>query len=107
MIIPSLFSEDKLPALTYHCSVELNGNIYIFGGLMPCYSYEEDAPMLNDFFVDGIKNLPPPLLPQVINNPSMVNNPHLYVASIPSCRFSKPKMGVIYRLHCYVFKDPN
>lgn len=31
MIIPSLFSEDKLPALTYHCSVELNGNIYIFG----------------------------------------------------------------------------
>lgn len=63
--------------------------------------------MLNDFFVDGIKNLPPPLLPQVINNPSMVNNPHLYVASIPSCRFSKPKMGVIYRLHCYVFKDPN
>ncbi|CAI4235354.1 CEQ_1a_G0000120.mRNA.1.CDS.1 [Saccharomyces cerevisiae] len=93
MIIPSLFSEDKLPALTYHCSVELNGNIYIFGGLMPCYSYEEDAPMLNDFFVDGIKNLPPPLLPQVINNPSMVNNPHLYVASIPSCRFSKPKMG--------------
>ncbi|CAI4234892.1 CIC_collapsed_G0000070.mRNA.1.CDS.1 [Saccharomyces cerevisiae] len=93
MIIPSLFSEDKLPALTYHCSVELNGNIYIFGGLMPCYSYEEDAPMLKDFFVDGIKNLPPPLLPQVINNPSMVNNPHLYVASIPSCRFSKPKMG--------------
>ncbi|EJS44838.1 gpb2p [Saccharomyces arboricola H-6] len=92
MIIPCLFSEDKLPALTYHCSVELNGNVYIFGGLMPCYSYEEDAPMLNDFFVDGIKNLPPPLLPQVINNPSMVNNPHLYVASVPSCCFSKPKM---------------
>ncbi|CAI4037059.1 hypothetical protein SMKI_01G0140 [Saccharomyces mikatae IFO 1815] len=93
MVIPSLFSEDKLPALTYHCSVELNGNIYLFGGLMPCYSYEEDAPMLNDFFVDGIKNLPPPLLPQVINNPSMVNNPHLYVASVASCRFYKPKMG--------------
>ncbi|CAI4054401.1 hypothetical protein SKDZ_01G0110 [Saccharomyces kudriavzevii ZP591] len=92
VIIPSLFSEDKLPALTYHCSVELNGNIYMLGGLMPCYSYEEDAPMLNDFFVDGIKNLPPPLLPQVINNPSMVNNPHLYVASVASCRFSKPKM---------------
>lgn len=90
--IPSLFSEDKLPALTYHCAVELNKNVYIFGGLMPCYSYEEDAPLLNDFFVDGIKNLPPPLLPQVINNPSMVNNPHLYVAAVPSCRFSKPKM---------------
>lgn len=89
-LVPSLFSEYKPPSFLYHTAVELAGKCYILGGLIPIYGYEEDAPDLSQFKVDGIKNIPPPLLSQIINNPSMINNPHLYIYSLPSSRLIRP-----------------
>ncbi|QLG73132.1 hypothetical protein HG535_0E02160 [Zygotorulaspora mrakii] len=89
-IFPSFFSEYKLPSFCYHCGVEMNGQIFIIGGLVACHKYNEEAPSLNDFEVDGVKNLPPPLLPKIINNPSMINNSRLYVIATASSRISRP-----------------
>ncbi|CAI4036646.1 hypothetical protein SMKI_15G4970 [Saccharomyces mikatae IFO 1815] len=92
-VVPSIFSEYKLPSLSYHCSVELNDQLFIAGGLMACHRYDEEAPDLKDFYVDGIKNLPPPLLAGVINNPSMISNPHLYCFSLTSSRLTRPEIS--------------
>lgn len=92
-IFPSYFSEYKLPSFCYHSGVEVNGQIFILGGLVACHKYDEEAPSLKDFEVDGVKNLPPPLLPKIINNPSMINNSRLYVISISSCRISRPEIS--------------
>ncbi|CAI6900922.1 ANL_collapsed_G0053640.mRNA.1.CDS.1 [Saccharomyces cerevisiae] len=40
-VIASIFSEYKLPSLSYHCSVELNDQLFIVGGLMACHRYDE------------------------------------------------------------------
>ena len=92
-IIPSVFSEFKFPMLTYHCGISLGDDIIIFGGLMATYMYDDEAPNLNDFEVDGIHNLPSPLLPEVINNPSLINNPHLYILSSISKRLRRPELS--------------
>ncbi|EJS41550.1 gpb1p [Saccharomyces arboricola H-6] len=92
-VVTSIFSEYKLPSLSYHCSVELNEQLFIGGGLMACHRYDEEAPDLQDFYVDGIKNLPPPLLPGLINNPSMVSNPHIYCFSLTSSRLTRPNVS--------------
>lgn len=92
-LIPSIFSEYKPPSFLYPCAVEIEDMCYILGGLIPIYGYEDDAPSLKDFRVDGIKNMPPPLLPDIINNPAMVNNPHLYVYSLTSSRMIRPTVS--------------
>ncbi|CAI4064986.1 hypothetical protein N7582_002840 [Saccharomyces uvarum] len=92
-VVMSIFSEYKFPSLTYHCSVELNDQLFIVGGLMACHRYDEEAADLKDFYVDGIKNLPPPLLPDLINNPSMISNPHLYCLSLTSSRLTRPEIS--------------
>lgn len=92
-MIPSIFSEFKLPAFCYHCSVEINDQVYILGGLVACHKYDEEAPNMKDFDVDGVKNLPPPLLPKIINNPSMVNNTRLYVISMTSSNLMRPEIS--------------
>lgn len=92
-VMKSIFSEFKFPALIYHSSITINKRIFMFGGLIPCYRYDAEAPNPNKYYVDGIKNLPPPLLPDIINNPTLVNNPHLYIYSIDSSRLSKPKLS--------------
>lgn len=92
-VVTSIFSEYKLPSLSYHCSVELNDQLFIVGGLMACHRYDEEAPDLKDFYVDGIENLPPPLLPELINNPSMISNPHLYCVSLTSSRLTRPDIS--------------
>ena len=92
-LIPGLFSAYKLPALTYHCSLEFNGQIYILGGLMACQRNDLEAPNLEDFYVEPLKNLPPPLLSEIITNPSMVNNPHLYVTSVSACHLTRPEIS--------------
>lgn len=79
--IPSIFSEEKFPCTTYHCSVGLGDQSFLIGGIMPCYKYNEEAPNLTDFMVDGIDYLPPPLLDNIINNPSMIVNPNFYSIS--------------------------
>lgn len=91
--IPSIFSEYKLPAFVHHCAVELNGTIYILGGLMACHKHDDEAPSLKDFHVDGIKNLPPPLLSSVVNNPSMINNDRLYAMSAYSNNLRRPDVS--------------
>lgn len=91
--IPSVFSEYKLPAFVYHCAVELDGQVYIFGGLMACHKHDDEAPSLRDFHVDGVKNLPPPLLSSVVNNPSMINNSRLYVMSASSNTLRRPELS--------------
>ena len=92
-LVTSLFSELKLPAFTYHCSVNINDSIYILGGLIPCYQYDEEAPNLHDFVVDPIKNLPPPILEEIINDPSMISNPYLYFTNLSSNHLSKPEIS--------------
>lgn len=92
-MITSVFSEYKLPAFSYHCAVEVNDQVYIIGGLVACYRYDEEAPELQDFVVDGVENLPPPLLPKIINNPSMINNARLYVMSITSSHVMRPEIS--------------
>ncbi|KAL3231759.1 Guanine nucleotide-binding protein subunit beta 2 [Nakaseomyces bracarensis] len=92
-IVPSVFSEYKMPALIYHGSVELNKNVYIIGGLSASYRYEEEAPSLKDFYVDGIKNLPAPILSDLINNPSLISNPFVFVYSTLQSRFSRPEFS--------------
>ncbi|GAV52741.1 hypothetical protein ZYGR_0AI00230 [Zygosaccharomyces rouxii] len=91
--IPSIFSEYKLPAFVHHCAVELNGTVYILGGLMACHKHDDEAPSLKDFNVDGIKNLPPPLLSSVVNNPSMINNGRLYLMSAYSNSLRRPEVS--------------
>ncbi|CAR26752.1 ZYRO0C00550p [Zygosaccharomyces rouxii] len=91
--IPSIFSEYRLPALVHHCAVELNGKVYILGGLMACHKHDDEAPSLRDFVVDGIKNLPPPLLSSVVNNPCMINNGRLYVMSAYSNSLRRPEVS--------------
>lgn len=92
-VLPSVFSEYKLPSLMYHTSIEINRQVYILGGLMACYRNDEEMPDLENYYVDGIKNLPPPLIQDVINNPGMVNNPYLYIQSINSSRLSRPAIS--------------
>lgn len=92
-IIPSIFSEFKLPAFCYHCSVEINDLVYVLGGLVACHKYDEEAPNMKDFDVDGVKNLPPPLLPKIINNPSMINNTRLFVISMTSSNLMRPEIS--------------
>ncbi|CDH13183.1 related to Guanine nucleotide-binding protein subunit beta 1 [Zygosaccharomyces bailii ISA1307] len=92
-LIPSLFSEYKLPALVYHCSVEVQGKVFMMGGLMACHKHDDEAPSLKDFVVDGIENLPPPLLSTVVNNPCMVNNCQLYVMSVTSNTLRRPELS--------------
>lgn len=82
----------KLPAFVYQCTVDLDNEIYILGGLTPCYFYSDEKPDLSSFYVDGIKNLPPPILEDVVNNPGLVNNHDLYIVSTSSSRVRKPKM---------------
>lgn len=77
--IPSILSSFKLPSLSYHCSVEMDDEVFILGGVFPSYRYDEEAPSIDDFEVDGVPNLPPPLLPNIINNPSFLPNPFFYV----------------------------
>ncbi|CCK70671.1 Gpb2p KNAG_0E04180 [Huiozyma naganishii CBS 8797] len=100
--IPSVFSECKVPSFVYHCSVPLDDNIYIIGGSIPSYRYDEEAPNLNEFEMDGIEYLPPPLLNDVINNPSMLGNPYLYVISSTTNHVSRPKIfgHIPPILHC-------
>lgn len=81
MTTPSIHTENKLPSFIYHCSVPVDDQVFIFGGLVPSYKYDEEAPNLSDFEVDGIEYLPPPLLDEVINNPSMVANPFVYIVT--------------------------
>ncbi|KAG0671801.1 hypothetical protein C6P45_005066 [Maudiozyma exigua] len=92
-VLPSIFSEFKLPSLMYHTAVEFNGQVFILGGLMACYRNDEEIPNIDNYYVDGIKNLPPPLLQDVINNPTMVNNPYLYVQCVNSSRLSRPSIS--------------
>lgn len=88
-ILRSVFSEFKFPVLVYHCAIDINRKIYMLGGLTPCYKCDEERPDLDKFYVDGIKNLPPPLLPGVVNNPGMINNPFMYVYDYTSCSLTK------------------
>ncbi|CAB4255452.1 similar to Saccharomyces cerevisiae YAL056W GPB2 Multistep regulator of cAMP-PKA signaling [Maudiozyma barnettii] len=92
-ILPSIFSEFKLPSLMYHTTVEFNGQVFILGGLMACYRNDNEIPNVENYYVDGIKNLPPPLLQDVINNPTMVNNPYLYIQYVNSSRLSRPNIS--------------
>ncbi|GMM55984.1 Gpb1 protein [Maudiozyma humilis] len=92
-VLPSVFSEYKLPSLMYHTAIEFNRQVYILGGLMACYRNDEEMPDLENYYVDGIKNLPPPLLQDVVNNPAMVNNPYLYIQSTNSSRLSRPAIS--------------
>lgn len=92
-IISSVFSEHKLPAFAYHCAIDVNDDVFIMGGLVACYKYDEEAPNLQDFQVDGVGNLPPPLLPKIINNPSMISNARLYVMSVASSHVIRPKLS--------------
>lgn len=88
-VMKSVFSEYKFPTLVYHCSITMNKQIFIIGGLMPCYRYDSEAPDPRRYYMEPIKNLPPPLLPEIINNPILVNNPYLYIYSIDSSRLSR------------------
>lgn len=88
-LYPPVFSETKVPALAYHSIVNLNSSLFILGGLSPCYDYSDTAPDLSSLHVDGIKNLPPPLDPAVINNPSMIPNKHLYTFDYSSSKWKK------------------
>ncbi|SCU98218.1 LAMI_0F13586g1_1 [Lachancea mirantina] len=90
--MPPLFGEMKLPPFVYHCAVELGNHIYIMGGLTPSYYYSDEIPDLSMFRVDGVKNLPPPLIESVVNSPAMVNNHELFVVSSASYRVRKPHM---------------
>lgn len=81
MSTPTIYTENKLPSFIYHCSVPVGDQVFIFGGLVPSYKYDEEAPSLDDFEVDGIEYLPPPLLDRVINNPCMVGNPFVYIVT--------------------------
>ena len=96
MSSPSTYSENKLPSFIYHCSVAVDDEVFIFGGLVPSYRYDEEAPDLNDFEVDGIKYLPPPLLDEVLNNPCMVTNPFVYIITTSTNHIKRaPLLGQI------------
>lgn len=92
-VISSVFSEHKLPAFAYHCAIDINDSVFIMGGLVACHRYDEEGPNLQDFEVDGVENLPPPLLPKIINNPSMINNARLYVMSVSSSHVMRPELS--------------
>lgn len=91
--MPSVFSEEKFPSTVYHCSVGLGDESFLIGGLMPCYKYNEEAPNLEDFIVDGIDYLPPPLLDNITNNPSMIMNPNFYSISHTTNYVTKLKVS--------------
>ncbi|CDO95223.1 unnamed protein product [Kluyveromyces dobzhanskii CBS 2104] len=80
-LYPPIFSETKVPALTFHSIVSLNNCLYMLGGMSPCYSFSDVAPDLSSFHVDGIKHLPPPLDEAVINNPAILPSDKLYTYS--------------------------
>ncbi|SCU79837.1 LAME_0B00562g1_1 [Lachancea meyersii CBS 8951] len=90
---PPLFGEIKLPPFTYQCTVDLGDKIYTLGGLTPSYCYSDEMPDLSCYNVDGVPNLPPPLLDSIVNNPSMVNNHDLYVISSATSRVAKPTVS--------------
>lgn len=79
--IPSIFGEAKLPNLVYHCSISTDEQMYILGGMFPCYKYDEEFPNLQMFEVQGIHNLPPPLLPKIVNHPAFIGNPFLFAVN--------------------------
>ncbi|SCU82296.1 LAFA_0C10352g1_1 [Lachancea sp. 'fantastica'] len=91
--IPPLFGEMKLPPFVYQCTVDVGDKIYTLGGLTPSYYYTDEMPDLSAYQVDGVPNLPPPLLDSIVNNPSMVNNHDLYVISSASSRVVKPVLS--------------
>lgn len=88
--IPSLFGQVKLPALTYHSCVTLDDQMFIWGGLFPTYRYDEEYPSLDDFIVDGVPNLPPPLLPELVNHPAFLANPLMYVVNVSTSSVTTP-----------------
>ncbi|AAS52333.1 ADR414Cp [Eremothecium gossypii ATCC 10895] len=88
-----LFGEKSLPSLIYHSSIELKNKIYILGGLTTCYKNDDGAPDLYDFHVDGIKNLPPPINDQLVNNPALLSNRRLYVVSANGFTLRIPKLS--------------
>ena len=79
--IPSTFGAAKLPNLVYHCSISTDEQMYILGGMFPCYKYDEEFPNLDSFVVEGIPNLPPPFLPKIINHPAFIGNPFLFAVN--------------------------
>lgn len=96
MTTPKIHCENKLPAFNYHCSVPVDDEVFIFGGLVPSYKYDEEAPSLDDFEVNGIEYLPPPLLDDIINNPSMVGNPFVYIVTTSTNHIRRaPLLGQI------------
>ncbi|AMD20571.1 HDL173Cp [Eremothecium sinecaudum] len=88
-----IFGDTKLPCLVYHSVVELKNIMYLFGGLQPCYQSNEEAPNLDDFHVDGIENIPPPINPAFLNNPAMIANKSLYVFSCNRFTLKRPKLS--------------
>lgn len=86
-LYPPIFSETKVPGLVYHSIVKLEGMLFVFGGMSPCYPYSDVAPDLSSFYVDGIKNLPPPLDESIINNPAMIPSKKLYTFSYASTKW--------------------
>lgn len=90
--ISSIFGKQKLPTLTYHCTIATDSEIITIGGLRAFHASDDDMPNLDDFVVHGIEDLPPPLLPDIINNPIMIPNPNVYVKSITFSTVRTPKL---------------
>ncbi|CCE64510.1 hypothetical protein TPHA_0H03070 [Tetrapisispora phaffii CBS 4417] len=88
-MISSYFGNIKLPSLVYHSTVKVNDQVFLFGGLVPSYKYDEEAPNLKSFRIKDFIKVPPPLIPNIINNPAMVENPFLYSFNPSSNRFEK------------------
>ena len=88
--IPSLFGQVKLPSLSYHSCVTLDDEMFIWGGLFPTYRYDEERPCLDEFVVDGVPNLPPPLLPELVNHPAFLANPLMYVVNTATSSVRTP-----------------
>lgn len=88
-LYPPIFSDTRVPALTYHSIVNLDSCLYIFGGMSPSYSFSEVSPDLSSFHVDGIKHLPPPLDETIINNPAMLPSNKLYTFSYTSTKWTE------------------
>ncbi|SMN18753.1 similar to Saccharomyces cerevisiae YAL056W GPB2 Multistep regulator of cAMP-PKA signaling [Maudiozyma saulgeensis] len=91
--IPSVFGEIKLPSLVYHCSVPAGEEIYILGGMLPSYRYDEERPNLDNFEVTGLNDLPPPFLPQIVNNPAFFSNPFIFVVNVLTSNVRMHKFG--------------
>ncbi|CAB4257034.1 Gpb2p [Maudiozyma barnettii] len=91
--IPSVFGKSKLPSLVYHSAVSIGEEVYILGGMIPSYRYDEESPNLDNFEVIGIPDLPPPFLPQIVNNPAFFSNPFLFVINALTSSVRMHKFG--------------